>query len=135
MRKPARYVAVIAVLFVAACSDSPQAPPAPTPGVVDVYLLTAHAGDRAALLSVTGPVTGFEPASGFQHFENANAASLTLLLVSASALPQGDVRVGSFRIDDVERAGSIRVVVTEVASADYQVRENTGDYVVTTSLR
>ena len=110
----------IAILGAAlACSDNP------TPGILRVNLTTPNSGgDRAILLTVTGPGVPLSatPSAGLRLFSQSlsgtNRFALTGTLASGTIL--------SIEVPDVDKASAYTATIQQVATPTYQLRALTG---------
>jgi hypothetical protein len=127
-----RWLAILTVAALAGCGDS-TGPAVPQ---LDLVLVAPDDGDRAAVVTVVGDVSAVHAANGYRLFSRRGEGSLKLLVIAeaGATFPSGDAVVATLEIADGDDASDYRSYVTEVASADYELR-SARDYAVRLETR
>jgi hypothetical protein len=115
-----RWLAILAVTALAGCGDS-TGPAVPQ---LDLVLVAPDDGDRAAVVAVVGDVAAVHAANGYRLFSRKGDGSVKLLVIAeaGATFPSGGVVVATLEITDGDDPSDYRSYVTEVASADYELR-------------
>lgn len=98
----------------------------PVSGELVVRLTTPSSDDRAILLRLSGSQTAIRaaPGRGYAVYSSSAVADTTVIAVVApqgSALAAGELLRVS--VPDTRKAGSYAAIPTQVAGADYQLRD------------
>jgi hypothetical protein len=114
-----RWLVGLAVL-VLACSDSTGPD---TPGL-DLVFVTPNQGDRAFAATIVGEVDSVHAETGYTIFTHQSQGSLKLIVIpdADATFATGGVVVARLEIADMAGADDYRSFLTEVASADYELR-------------
>jgi hypothetical protein len=119
-------LALAAAVSAAACGGDQG----PVAGELSVRLTTPRATDRAIAFFVVGPQHGAAEAAGssYRLFSASSAAGdttwMTVVAPRTGGLAAGEV--ARIAVDDVRRAGSYVVRLSDVAAADYRVGDTAG---------
>jgi hypothetical protein len=115
-----RGLAILAVTAFAGCGDS-TGPAVPQ---LDLVLVAPAEGDRAAAVTVVGEFTAVHAANGYRLFSREGNGSLKLLVIAeaGATFPSGAVVVATLEIAEGDDSSDYRSYVTEVASADYELK-------------
>jgi hypothetical protein len=115
-----RWLAILTVAALAGCGDS-TGPGAPQ---LDLVLAAPDEGDRAAAVTVVGDVVAVHAANGYRLFSREGKGWLKLLVIAeaGATFPSRGVVVARLEIADADGVSDYRAHVTEVASADYELK-------------
>lgn len=121
------WLAILTLATLAGCGDS-TGPAVPQ---LDLVLLAPDEGARAVAVVIIGDVTAVHDASGYRLFSRQGEGWLRLLVIAEAGqtFPSGGVVVATFEVADVGGASDYGSYVTEVASADFELK-SADDYSV-----
>jgi hypothetical protein len=129
MKTLTRPAALLAVLL-AACGDSGGGTPAQAaPGVLTVNLAAPVAGDRALVISLSGPgeVSDVQPAAGYVAYTGTQGAATRVAVMGAIAAGP----LLRFAVPDMRRAGEYHAAVVDAADLQNTARTNLAAYSLT----
>lgn len=120
--------ALLLALGAAACDGGggggTTEPPAPVPGALTVSLATPNTGDRAMVVSVTGPGLATAEAAVASYVVHARATPGALRAAVFGSLGSGPLL--RIQVPDVNRPGDYSATVVEVADGANALRETAG---------
>lgn len=131
MKTLTRSAALLAAALLAACGDSGGGgtPAQASPGVLTVSLAAPVAGDRALVVSLSGPgeLSDVQPAAGYVAYTGVQGAATRVAVMGAIAAGP----VLRFAVPDMRRAGEYHAAVVDAADGQNTARTNMAAYSLT----